>query len=70
MNPEIVESTGAHYCPLPGLDRRRGYTTSDNTNIARTIEEHRLPDPGRLKRLDDYDLTDALGHLEIIGGFE
>lgn len=66
----IVESTGAPYCPLQGVDPRRGYTKAENTNIARTLEEFRPPRVSGIKLLDDYDLTDALGHLETIGAFK
>lgn len=38
---------------------------ADKTDIRRTINEH-----SRLAILDDYDRTDALGHLELIGAFK
>jgi hypothetical protein len=64
MIPPIVTTTPAPYCPLPDADRRRPYVKSDKTDILRTISEH-----SRLAILDDYDRTDALGHLELPGAF-
>lgn len=52
------------YCPLPITDQRRGYVSADQTDVRRTWNEH-----SQLAILDDYDLTDALGHLENIGAF-
>lgn len=63
-----VISTGAPYCPLPATDPRRGYTRSEHTDVARTIREY-SPGPRDLTMLDDYDLTDALGHLATQGAF-
>ena len=65
MNPAIVTTPHAPYCPLPGTDRRRAYVPSDKTDIRRTISEH-----SRLAILDDYDRTDALGYLELPGAFK
>lgn len=64
MSEPIVTTTPAPYCPLPGTDRRRAYVPADKTDIRRTISEH-----SRLAILDDYDRTDALGHLELPGAF-
>lgn len=65
MPTNIVTTTPAPYCPLPGTDRRRAYVPSDKTDIRRTISEH-----SRMAILDDYDRTDALHHLELIGALK
>ena len=65
----VVDTTGAPFCPLPGLDLRRGYVRAENTDIARTIREYSPPRVRNLALLDDYDRTDALAHLDAPGAF-
>ena len=48
----LAYATPAPYCPLPCHDRRRGYTNSDNTDVAETIRQHM---PIYVSSLDDYD---------------
>lgn len=48
----LAYATPAPYCPLPCHDQRRGYTNSDNTDVAETIRQHM---PIYVSSLDDYD---------------
>ena len=48
----LATAPTAPYCPLPCHDQRRGYTNSDNADVAETIRQHM---PIYVSSLDDYD---------------
>ena len=62
----LASAPHAPYCPLPCHDRRRGYTSSDNTDVAETIRQHM---PIYVSSIDDYDLVQSQDWLEC-GGFK
>ena len=63
----LAYATPAPYCPLPCHDQRRGYTNSDNTDVAETIRQHM---PIYVSPVwDDYEEVTHSDWLEI-GGFK
>lgn len=61
----IEISAPAPHCPLPACHPARAHVPACQTDVARTFAEH-----STLDLLDDYDRTDALGHLEQLGAFK
>ena len=51
----------APYSPLPFSHPARAYTKAEDTNVGRTIEQHKVG--------DDYDDCERTAHLDLPGGF-